>query len=335
MRITTILLLAGAFFINKQKVNAQSAGEKKMILVEQFSNTRCGACANRIPQLRQNMEAFQEDIILISFFTAAPYSSCVLYQANREDSDERSAFYNILGSPSAYVNGERVNIGASIVPPEVFEEEQGQEADLVVSVEPFDTTEPVVVNYEITGTIADEDLRLYVYIIEKYVEAGSISSYRDHYNVMRKNLTPDGGIVINQEPGMQTWTIDEYDIDESWNRDSLEIVAFVQSHESKIVFNAGISGDASPTSVEDIQPELAFDISPNPVIDRLFVNISEEVCQECIITISNMSGQILSREKVMTNHQQGIDVSHLSQGAYTLTLNSNNRVSSKIFIVQK
>lgn len=87
--------------------------------------------------------------------------------------------------------------------------------------------------------------------------------------------------------------------------------------------------------MEDIQSELAFDISPNPVIDRLFVNISEEVCQECIITISNMSGQILSREKVMTNHQQGIDVSHLSQGAYTLTLNSNNRVSSKIFIVQK
>src|SRR5690606_12201720 len=93
----------------------------KKIVVEQFSNTRCSVCASRIPQLRQNMGPYEENIQLISFYSAAPYPNCELYQANTSGNNARVSYYNVQGSPNVFVNGTRVNSGNGLVPTTYFE----------------------------------------------------------------------------------------------------------------------------------------------------------------------------------------------------------------------
>lgn len=289
----------------------------KRIVVEQFSNTRCGICASRIPQLRQNMAPYRENIQLISFYSAAPYPSCELYQANPEGNNARVAYYNVDGSPRVYVNGTSVNSGSGLVPSAYFagQLEERSDVEVVTALNKETMTASATVTFH--GEAPQGEIVVNTYLVEKEVTAGQLSGYTGHYNVFREHLTAAAGapVTIPQAGGSQTFS---FEIGNEWlsKTENILIVSVVQDRTTKEIFNAGNS-DEEATSVKGY-PEADIEIYPNPAVDFLVMKSKSSGCEEQVVTIFSERGEML--RTVSREEWQGgrIRVSDLDAGNYVL-----------------
>lgn len=323
-------IMASHFTLSAQEV-------PKMILVEQFSNTRCGICANRIPQLRENMSGFSEQIQLISYFSASPYPNCELHVANRDGNNARVDYYNVLGSPVVHVNGDRVSEGSSIVPVSYFEERIAETTPLQIDVIYNDQNDQgdasVMLTYR--GDITEGPLKLHAFVIEKEVEAGTLSNYRDHHNVFRTHLTPFEGLDLTLQPN-ETSTYDfSFDIVSGWDLEQIAIVAFVQNDETKEVFNAGNSDQEVSTSTSEQSPELELTLFPNPASHSLQIRGDLSICPDAKATIYNAKGQVENHLDASAIQGADINVSHLPSGVYFLTISGQQCDWRKSFIIAR
>ena len=308
----------------------------KKILVEQFSNSRCGICASRIPQLRQNMSAFTEHIQLISYFTAVPYSNCVIHQANREGVNHRATYYGVVGSPTVHVNGQRVNSGQGLVPPTYFEERKDETSPLGIDVVIETGNELIsLVRLQGHGDIPTGPKRLHVLVVERYVETTALSNYRDHYQVFRKHLTPLNGVVVDE---LSSGSVSEFsfqsDLESFWNSDSLLVVAFVQLESDKSILNVSSSDDEISTSVKVNSKINPIKIYPNPTTDQLFIDLSFIEKGSSHVQVINSLGQSVRTLSVGEGVQQAqLDVHNLGSGVYILQLYHMSGIYSSKFIV--
>ena len=79
------------------------------VVVEHFTNTRCGICASRNPGLFNNLAA-NPKILHIAVHPSSPYSTCLLNQHNKVENDARTNFYGIYGgTPRIVINGTVMN----------------------------------------------------------------------------------------------------------------------------------------------------------------------------------------------------------------------------------
>lgn len=304
----------------------------KQIVVEQFSNTRCSICASRIPQLRQNMAPYQENIQLISFYSAAPYPNCELYQANTTGNNARVTYYNVDGSPRVYVNGTLVNSGSGLVPSAYFAERINEMSDVevVTTLNKEALTASATVTFH--NEIPEGELVINTYLTEKRVVAGQLAGFTEHHNVFREHLTASSGaaITISQIGGSQTFN---FNIGNEWvNKiDDILIVSVVQNRATKEIFNAGDSGKTA-TSVKG-QVTANVEIFPNPVTDFLILKIEPSECENQKVTIFNESGRILRKINEEEWQHGRIDLSGLSSGNYVLQGVSADCRWSKKFVV--
>jgi hypothetical protein len=271
-----IALFSFIFLLFNLSISAQSV--KKYILLEQFSNTNCSNCANRIPQFRNNLQGFEGDYHLISFFAPTPYPSCFLYNANKPQNDVRRMFYNVLGTPTIHVNGLRVNQGTSIVPVSVLEDLAAETSPVEVVVSKEENGNSMNVNVSV---ITHGDLPVFpgggnyvlqVIAVETLVVGGPLAHYQNHHNVFRTMITPDAGTsFVPANPGEELAFSFSFEPESTWNADSLVIIAFVQETESQNVLNSGSNLDPVSTSVNEIET-LNFSISPNPANEFLRIS---------------------------------------------------------------
>jgi len=73
-----------------------TAQVQKNVVVEHFTNTRCGICASRNPGFFTNLNN-NPDVIHLAIHPSSPYSSCVFNQHNSVDNDDRTNYYGIYG----------------------------------------------------------------------------------------------------------------------------------------------------------------------------------------------------------------------------------------------
>ncbi len=66
-----------------------------IVVVEHFTNTRCGICASRNPAFKENV-ANHPKVLSITIHPSRPYSSCELHKHNPGDNDSRTNYYDIL-----------------------------------------------------------------------------------------------------------------------------------------------------------------------------------------------------------------------------------------------
>jgi len=309
----------------------------KKILVEQFSNTRCGICANRIPQLRQNMEPYKENIQLISYFSAAPYPSCELHQSYTMGNNARVSFYNVAGSPSVFVNGERVNVGSSIVPASYFEERLEETSPLEINVVHHQESHDAAITLTFHGQEPEGVLRLFAFVVEKEVTApGALSNYRQHYNVLRNHLTPYEGLLLEGLSADVPANFDfSYDVQPGWNPDELMVVAFVQDVSTNEVWNASDSDQEPLTSLKERQDPLQLVLYPNPVGYSLYLKGELTDCMGATAAIYNSFGQlqrIIKNEELQSNL---INVHDMASGNYFLKMIGSKCDCIRPFIIAR
>lgn len=96
-----------------------------------------------------------------------------------------------------------------------------------------------------------------------------------------------------------------------------------------LMINQGFNGfeNIMPTGISDIET-FTIQTYPNPVIDKLFLKVSDGSTYSYILT--DIIGRILLKKSV--NSDQEIDLSHYDAGQYILKVNSNHLSKSTIII---
>lgn len=319
----TILYLLSIVILSTQAFTPVSNAQQtdRTVLIEQFSNTRCGICANRVPSFWQTVSNFGDEVILISFYSPSPYSNCELYQASKALNDERASFYNIIGTPTLHINGERapgtiwqnaasflnnltgtssqVQIGAGF-------SANGSQGEGFANVLLFDEFE------------GSEEFVLHAYLVEKSITAGTIQSYRNHHNVARVQLTPNQGLPIDKVEGINQEFTFQFEFEQHWDQENLAVIAFVQGQNSAEVYNAA-KGGAIISNTPQLIADKSMRLFPNPAQDKITITTSAE--GKKTLQIFNILGKLVHQLEFEGNYTT-VNTSDLQRGLYLVRLES-------------
>lgn len=294
------------------------------MVIEQFSNTRCGICANRIPPFWNTVQSFGDDVILLSFYASSPYSSCPLYQAAKETNDQRVGWYSIPGTPSVRINGEAAPTNLWQNASSILNSHTGgtSAVELNSTLTKNSTDFAAEVTYNFHGQInASEDPVLHVFVIERSVTAGSLSGYTQHHNVVRARLTEPEGFSLDSHAGSEGGWSHTFEAQPAWDADDLAIVAFVQSQTTAEIHNSSVA-DAEITSNVDRNSESSrteFRMFPNPATDKLTVESNQPGRKT--VSVINLLGSVVYT-RTFTGHSHSIPTEGFARGMYLVRLES-------------
>ena len=306
-------------------------------LVEHFTNTHCPICSRKNPQLYQVIEANATNVHHIAYHPPYPYDACIFYNANIEGNQTRADFYNVPGSPTAYVNGARGNAGSDLLSsdkvttaisqPLMFEM-QVTEATTGSSHE-VDISLKTLINPP-TGTY-----KLFAAVVEKEIDYNSPNGESTHHDVFRKMLpSNDGETLTLPAPGNEVDFNYSFQYESGWQQNQIYVVVFIQNIDDKTVVGSATKFDQTTTSIKTSLDFGELGIRTNPVGNQLTLDVQNTIPSNTELIITDLSGSELITTKVTEQkHIYQIDVQNLSAGTFVLQLkHPRYRVKSLKFL---
>ncbi len=343
----TILIL---FLIVLTSINAS----ERKVLVEILTNSHCPVCPPSHTSLNSYLKtANGSKIEFIYYHMAFPYSSDQLYQHNTSDASAKNILYGPASStPQAYFNGTHVsnsyNNWASNLDNLVAES-----SPLEISLSGSYTTNDFTINAAIvrTGDITESDLKVNFVVVENIDYLGQ-NNIRYHKNVMRKIAKVNGdaiSIALNETKNMST----SFAMNNSWNTDSIKVIAYVQSTSSKKVLQSK-SISYSELTLTDVEEERSltneFQLSqnyPNPFNPTttieytipLNTNVASSFSSSVVLKIYDVLGRdvatLVNEVKNSGTHKAVLNAESLSNGIYYYRLTVGNFVETRKMILLK
>lgn len=304
--------------ISQPSVFAQQV--QKTVVAELFTNTRCGICANRVPGFKSQLQDYGDQVLLLSFYSAAPYPSCVLHQEAKVVNDSRVSNYNVSGSPLLYLNGERAPTSVWTNPQAAIDAFTGQTTT-------FEITSSLTTDGNLYSVAIEliqhetfepyQETVLQVFVIEKNVTAGNLANYMEHTNVVRAQLTPASGLVYQPTAGMNQLFTYDFEIQPFWDESEIAVIAFLQGADSEI-YNASM---AEPTisNISQFEKRPVYRIFPNPAADYLYIQSENRLTKT--IGIYNLLGALVFTDS-FNEREKKVLLSEFPRGLYLLRISS-------------
>lgn len=296
---------------------------ERTIIVEHFTNTRCGICSNRNPGFYDNLNN-QEGVLHISFHPSSPYPNCVLHQVNPGENNDRTTYNGVFGgTPRLVIQGVAISAGTNYGSASIFEPYQGQTTPISITIEQYKPAGEMTIRATITAE-ADNNIgmaKLFLGAAEELVQYNAPNGEDEHHDVFRRtfNGEPTGADIAVPATAGESISIDATIMpDASWALDQLFTVAILQNSETRAVIQAAASApsDNSPiTSTQELNT-LAASIYPNPVSDLLTVQLADQA--EATYVLRDGTGRTL-RNGVFQQQTQ-IDMERLPAGTYWLEI---------------
>lgn len=326
------LLLAFSFII----CQTMTAQVSKKVVVEHFTNSRCGICAFRNPQLFENLDNHPE-VLHLATHPSAPYSNCVLHQHNPSENDARTNFYGVYGgTPRIVIQGEVYN-GSDYNNEELFTPYEGASSPASINIQQSKTADMIeaLITVQTEEVHSLGDLSLYVVLAEDTLFYESPNGEDLHFNVFRKALSEGDGFPVAlpaELTGEVTFSVSS-EMHEDWVADRIYVMAILQDATTKEVIQAEAvspSLNMTITGTTDL-PELAnVSVFPNPASDQLLVKIDDAAPSTA--RLIDISGKLI-QEKAFTT-QVNFDVTQLLNGTYLLELQNANGKSVRKVVIQ-
>ena len=218
----------------------------RYLLLEHFTNTLCSLCPSRNATLHQTLDANPGTIHHISYHPSVPYTQCVLYNDNIPGNTNRQNLYNVQFTPQAFMLGEKVYQGSTLLPEATLNGALDQKGALGISVEEFAAGQNagVTVHVRTYDTIPQGDVRIFVAIVEKSLDYSAPNGETIHHNVFRMMLPNNDGESFTPAALGESQTLSfPYTIDSEWSAEELYALVFVQEMNSKTVINSGTRFD--------------------------------------------------------------------------------------------
>ena len=228
---------------------SMQAQQKRLVLIEEFTNTGCGPCASWSPVLDSCINYRLGDCIAIKYHSGYPDRNDIYYNYDQEAHQAKVNFYNVTGVPTTFVDGQELieRSYAFLNQAVTYCQSQPVSFDLAISKQLDGKHLTVQASATPLSDIADaSQVRLFVCAIEEHIE--SVVPYsngeRELYYTMRKMLTPADGTAV--PAGLTagesftftgSWTADFFD-----NLSELGVVAFLQNMATKEVLATAYSG---------------------------------------------------------------------------------------------
>lgn len=292
---------------------ATLAQSPKTVLVEHFTNTKCGICASRNPGFYATLDNYPQ-VIHIAFHPSAPYSSCYFSLQNVTENDTRTIYYNAYGStPRVVFNGKLLASANPAITNTTIDTALNQTSPIEVSAtEQLVSTDSVMVRVVVrtTGNLTNEQLLLFAGAVQDTVQYSAGNGEQLHHDVFRKALTFAGGDVFNT-PALND-SIEfafGYRILSSWNAPGMNTICWVQTGGRQVLNAAKSQRVTLPSNIKTVTAE-NFTLYPNPVENELHIKVP--VTQQSAVTeVYNTLGS-----KVYTGSSAVINTADWSPGFY-------------------
>ena len=320
------------------------AQHDRKVLVEIFTNSHCPHCPAAHNVIDDYLGGPNGDkISYIYYHMVYPYSDDQLYIQSMEDSDERDTYYNpVAATPQGWFYGEHQ--GSSSGWAATLDDLVMMESPLNIILSGTRNASQFNINAELTksGSISDNDLVIHFVVVEDLYYAGR-NGITNHKQVMRKMLpTPDGqtfSINLNETKNIpQTITLDPL-----WDADSLSVVVFVQSTDSKTVYQSETIS-YNELSISELENESSAPVEfylgqnyPNPFNPATSIQFRIADFGFTSLIIYNVLGTevatLVYEELPAGEYQIDFDASNISTGTYFYTLASGNFRETKKMIL--
>ncbi len=297
----------------------------RTIIVEHFTNSRCGICASRNPGFYSNLNS-QEGVLHLAIHPSSPYSTCIFNQANPGENDARTNYYGIYGgTPRLVIQGTVISTSTNYGNASIFEPYQNQTTPVSLDIRQTKEDGQIIVSLTITAE-ADNDLgtaSLFLAAAEKEVMYNAPNGENEHYDVFRRtfNGEPTGVSVDIPATAGESITVNASLMPNAdWVFDQLFTVAILQETDSKAVIQ---SSAADPSENEPLVNTfevntLPANIFPNPVEDILQVKLTTET--KATFQLFNSKGQVLKSGNFQGQTQ--LEMGNYPSGLYWLEVQS-------------
>ena len=310
-------------------------------LVEHFTNTHCPICTNRNPQLFAVINKNAPNVHHIAYHPPYPYSQCIFYQANIEGNQSRADFYNVFGSPSSYVGGQRGNQGSSLLSEEKVLAQISRPLMFEMKVTESDITplrkqnsKDINISIKTLQLPAAGEFRLFVALVEKEIDYQSPNGESKHHDVFRKMLPSNDGEMISFTTAGEEQVFNyQVDYESGWQQDQMYAVVFIQNIDDKSILGSSTKFDNVSTRNNVISDNQAFKIRNNPVNQRLDLILPMGFNRDVPFFIHGMNGQVILQDILPAGQQfHQIEVSSLPAGMYLSVLKTDEGILRKRFV---
>jgi len=313
-----------------KNINVFNLRERDLIVIEEFSGTWCAFCPGAALGV--------EDLYLEGYNVAAiTYHRGDAYETDIVD--DKMNQYNILGFPSVVFDGvtkvEGGDVSVSIVDQyrPVVEENQQKRSPLHIEFLNAELDDQPGGEYYLRGRVSSEspilnpNLELILAVTESHIE----EEWQDlpFLDYLQREYYSE---VINLENQAYTFEL-SIPISDAVNLDNSDVIVFVQDPETNQIYNGNarkLNDNFLGANVED-QSILEAKIYPNPVEDRLYIEMVESDLKVDEYIVRNIHGLVVSQGRV---ESQAFDVnsSGFGSGMYTLELISGKETIKRKFI---
>lgn len=219
---------------------SSSGHAKRLVLLEEFTNTGCGPCASFAPLLDELMDSRLGDVVVIRNHAYFPASNDPWYLGDKEGLDSRLNTYSIDAVPATFIDGtmtensiESINhlIDERLALPELV--------NLTASSSMEDNTLSISIDAEALENLDYDNLRLHVAVIEEeYISPHHLGNGETEFrNCVAKYVTGADGFDMNSlsKAGDKSSYSTSWEIAGIYDITQIGVVAFIQDMNTKEV----------------------------------------------------------------------------------------------------
>jgi hypothetical protein len=321
----TNLIVLSLMFTIPLSINAQTV--KKYVLMEHFTNTFCGICANSNPSFFSAVKIESNpNIHHMSIHSSIPYAQCPFYNVNKTEQDNRATFYNLPGTPRVSLNGANL-VSVSDVTSTMVDNMATTSPIQVKVTETTGTSRVATVKVKTVGTAPSGTHKLYVAMVEKVVNFNAQNGEKKHYNVFRQYLKSAGDDVAFAAVNNELTFTYNYTVPQTFVAAEVYVIAFVQNTTTKAVVNSGTRFDIT-SAINEPSIDNEVSLSPNPTTNMMQITIADNIHPQSY-TLTNVAGQVIENKTGLNTNAFTINLSNQAAGMYFLKVRSTEGVALK------
>jgi len=231
-----------------------SYAQKRLVLIEEFTNTGCGPCASWSPVLDSCISYRLGDCIAIKYHSRYPNPQDEFYTNESEANQARVDYYNVTGVPATFVDGQELDTRSFEYLEQAISycQQQPVKYDLTVRNKQVNGTTLTaevalakIVNDENEDELESKEelakLRLFIAAIEEHIASTTPwPNGEQELNYTMRHMLPAGGIpleAISMHLSLDNWDVSDFD-----NLSELGVLAFIQNMETREILATAYSG---------------------------------------------------------------------------------------------
>jgi hypothetical protein len=327
LKTCLLALISTPIYIGAQNV-------PKYVLLEHFTNSRCGVCAANNPAFYTRVGSlFGANAHHIAIHSNVPYSTCLFYQGNTTEQDARATFYGLAGTPSVSINGGALQ-SVSNVSVGVLQGEAAKRSPIGIQVTESLSGNNVIATIQVKtfGTVPAGTYKLYAAQVLKRVNQATPNGESIHYDVFRKWMMNNGVPFTPASVGSSVTMSYTYPNETIWGSNDNYLVVFVQNTATKEVLNSGNKFDEalpSPTS-ETANLNQKILLYPNPAKEDITLDFTD--LNAISFAVLNAQGQIIDNQ-LITSATKKLSLTNYAKGIYWIRVQTSEGIGTQSFVV--